>query len=267
LYSQAILYFLLVRVVQFHPLGPKAKHHSSIQFNTIILLLKCFLIRLTYFLKVSPTVGQAALNSCEILLQFKMTVFYFNIFLRVSVPVMPKLIFQHHYSSLQCHMILEKSWQYAIYLLTIDTGNSLLSTGSFQSLWPKHLWTKDLILGHNGRNNTLYIYNEDKTRKKYHTLLPFSPGGPRGPGGPSLPWNKGLELNLPTVFTTINQINQKHILGTQPLHSAQEVLGALDFLVAPADLPHPTGLCFLVVPSEDCIYKCFTHITNHSNTG
>ncbi len=29
------------------------------------------------------------------------------------IPVMVKLNFQHHYSSLQCHMILKKSFKYA----------------------------------------------------------------------------------------------------------------------------------------------------------
>jgi len=30
-----------------------------------------------------------------------------------NIPVMAKLKFQHHYSSLQCHMILQKSFEYA----------------------------------------------------------------------------------------------------------------------------------------------------------
>lgn len=60
-------------------------------------------------------------------------------------------------------------------------------------------------------------------------------------------------------------INQKYILGTQPLHVAPVALWALDFLLAPADLSHTTGLCFLVGLLEDYIYKCFI-ITNWINT-
>ncbi len=49
----------------------------------------------------------------EILLQFKITVFYLNIFQNVIYSCDCKLDFQHHYCSLQCHMILQKSFEYA----------------------------------------------------------------------------------------------------------------------------------------------------------
>ncbi len=47
---------------------------------------------------------------CEILLQFKITVFYFNILLKYNLFLRSQLNFQHHYSSLQCHMIT--SWSH-----------------------------------------------------------------------------------------------------------------------------------------------------------
>jgi len=40
----------------------------------------------------------------------KITILYFIIFFMYFIPVMAKLNFQHHYSSLQCHMILQKSF-------------------------------------------------------------------------------------------------------------------------------------------------------------
>ncbi len=45
-----------------------------------------------------------------ILLQFKIKVFYFNIFLNIIYSCEVKLNFQHHYFSLQCHMLLQKSF-------------------------------------------------------------------------------------------------------------------------------------------------------------
>ncbi len=39
---------------------------------------------------------------CEILLHFKITVFYLNLLLNVIYSCDVKLYFQHHYSSLQC---------------------------------------------------------------------------------------------------------------------------------------------------------------------
>ncbi len=46
-------------------------------------------------------------------LHFKITIFYLNIILNAIYSCDAKLNFQHHYSSLQCHMILQKSFQYA----------------------------------------------------------------------------------------------------------------------------------------------------------
>ncbi len=39
--------------------------------------------------------------------------FYLSVFFIKCIPVMAKLNFQHHYSSLQCLMILKKSFCYA----------------------------------------------------------------------------------------------------------------------------------------------------------
>ncbi len=38
---------------------------------------------------------------------------YYYTFFFIIIPAMTKLNFQHHYSSLQCHMILQKSFKYA----------------------------------------------------------------------------------------------------------------------------------------------------------
>ncbi len=47
---------------------------------------------------------------CETLLQFKITGFYYNIFSNIVYFCDAKQNFQHHYSCLQCHMILQKSF-------------------------------------------------------------------------------------------------------------------------------------------------------------
>ncbi len=46
---------------------------------------------------------------------FIILIYFFNVF----IPVMTKLDLQHHYSSFQCHMILQKSFYYADLLLLI----------------------------------------------------------------------------------------------------------------------------------------------------
>jgi len=45
----------------------------------------------------------------EILLYFKIYIFFILVYFMLFIPVIAKLNFQHHYSSLQCHMILQKS--------------------------------------------------------------------------------------------------------------------------------------------------------------
>ncbi len=52
--------------------------------------------------------------ACKIaVILFIIKLLYFNIFLNVIYSCDAKLNFQHHYSSLQCHMILQKSLWYA----------------------------------------------------------------------------------------------------------------------------------------------------------
>ncbi len=53
------------------------------------------------------------------IIAFKITVFYLNIFQNVIYSCDAKLNFQHYYSSLQCHMILHKSFLCADVLLVI----------------------------------------------------------------------------------------------------------------------------------------------------
>ncbi len=49
------------------------------------------------------------INIVKHLLQFKISVFYFNVFENVVCSCDSKVNFQQHYSSLQCHMILKNN--------------------------------------------------------------------------------------------------------------------------------------------------------------
>ncbi len=70
------------------------------------------------------------------ILLFKITVFFFKYIFNVIYSCDVKLNFQHHYSSLQCHMILQKSfsnmliWQ-ETFLIIINAENKLCLSNCF----------------------------------------------------------------------------------------------------------------------------------------
>ncbi len=57
---------------------------------------------------------------CEILLQFEIAIFYFHIYSNKMYSCDAKLNFLHHYSSVQCHMIFQKSFWCADLLIRLN---------------------------------------------------------------------------------------------------------------------------------------------------
>jgi len=70
---------------------------------------------------------------CEILLQFKTVIFYVNI-VKCNLFLWSNLNLQHHYSSLQCHMIPQKFDAQETFMIIIHVENSFLHF-YFRILW------------------------------------------------------------------------------------------------------------------------------------
>ncbi len=69
-----------------------------------------FIFYITTYKFVVSKIFLNVFESSDFALQGWINIFYFNIFWNVIYSHDAKLNFQHHYSSLQCHMILQKSF-------------------------------------------------------------------------------------------------------------------------------------------------------------
>ncbi len=80
------------------------------KLNKFIMLIKAAFFWLKKIIYITATA--LIINIIvifEILWQFKITVFYYNIQYNIINSCEAKLKFQNHYSSFQCYMILQKS--------------------------------------------------------------------------------------------------------------------------------------------------------------